>query len=83
MPKGKKLSEFEKGKMIALSKEGLSHREIVKKHGRSRTPIDNYLKDPSKYNAKNGGGKPKVLSPRDIRVILGIYEKTEASLYPL
>ena len=69
--------------MIALSKEALSHREIAKKLGRSRAPIDNYLKDPSKYNAKNTEGRPKVLSPRDKRVILGHIRKTEASLYPL
>ena len=44
MPKGKKLSQFEKGQVIALSKEGLSHREIAKKLGRSRASIDNFFK---------------------------------------
>ena len=53
MPKGKKLSEFEQGQIVAISNEDLSHREIAKKLGRSRAPEDNYLKNPSKYNAIN------------------------------
>ena len=70
MPKGIKLSEFEKELVIALDKEGFSHRDIANKLKRSRAPIDNFLKNPSKYNSKNAGGRPKVLSPRNKRLIL-------------
>ena len=69
--KGKKLTKYEKGQIIALNNEGLSHREIAKKIGRSRAPVDNFMKDPNKHNSKNPGGRPKVLSPKDKRMILG------------
>lgn len=82
MPKGIKLSEFEKGQVIALDKEGFSHRDIAKKLGRSRAPIDNFLKDPTKYNSKNAGGRPKVLSPRDKRLILGHLRKNRRESIP-
>ena len=70
MPKGIKLSEFEKGQVIALDKEGFSHRDIAKKLGRSRAPINNFLRNPETYNAAHAGGRPKFPSPRDERLIL-------------
>ena len=49
MPKGSKLSEFEKGKITALKRVEKSEREIFKALGRSKTVIYNYLKRPNKY----------------------------------
>ena len=72
MPQGKELWIWKKGKVIALRK----------KLGRSRAPIDNFLKDPSKYNSKNAGGRPKVLSPRDKRLILGDLRKNRRESIP-
>ena len=82
MPEGKKLSEFEKGPIIALSNEGLSHHEIANKIERSRATFDNFMKDPNKYNSKNSGGCSKVLSPRDKRVILGYLQKNRKESVP-
>ena len=69
MPRGKKLSKQEQGQILALKKTGLSNREIGRQIG-SREPINNFLTNPEKHNAVHAGGKPKVLSPRDERLIL-------------
>ena len=47
MAKGTKLSEFEKGDIIALKRVGKSQREISKALGRSKTVFCNYLKSPN------------------------------------
>ena len=52
MAKGTKLSEFEKGKIIALKTVRKSHREISKVLGCSKTVICNYLKSPNKYGTR-------------------------------
>ena len=82
MPEGKKLSKFEKRPIIGLSNEGLSHREIANKIGRSRATFDNFIKDPNIYNSKNPGGRSKVLSLRDKRVILGHLRKNRKESVP-
>ena len=70
MPCGKKLSKQEQGQIWALKKTGLSNREIGRQIRRSSEPINNFLRNPEKYNAVHAGGRPKVLSPRDERLIL-------------
>ena len=70
MPRGKKLTEEEQGKIRAFKEAGLSNREIGRRIGRSRTPINNFLNDPKGYNAVHAGGRPKVLSERDERQII-------------
>ena len=51
MPRGKKLSKQEQGQVLVLKKTGLSNREIGRQIGRSREPINNFLRNPEKYNA--------------------------------
>ena len=42
MPRGKHLTEFEKGEITALSKQSYSHRQIAKLVNRSKTVITNF-----------------------------------------
>lgn len=60
---------------MALKETGLSNREIGRRIGRSREPINNFLKNPEAYNTVHAGGRPKVLSPRDERQILRVLKK--------
>lgn len=70
MPRGVALSDYEKGRIDTYAKNGTSHREIARKMKRSLCVINNYLKDPSKYNTiKRSGRKPK-LNARQKRSIL-------------
>ncbi|CAI9715620.1 leucine-rich repeat-containing protein 74B-like isoform X1 [Octopus vulgaris] len=49
IPKATKLSEIEQEKILALKAEGVSNQKIAEKIRRSRTPADNFLKDPDGY----------------------------------
>ena len=77
MPRGKKLSKQEQGQILALKKTGLSNRKIGRQIGRTREPIHNFLRNPEKYNVVHAGGRPKVLSPRNKRLILREVKKNK------
>ena len=47
------------------------------KFGRSKAPVNNFLKDPFKYNSKNAGVSLKVLSQRNKTLRLGQIRKNE------
>ena len=79
MPRGKKLSK-KQGQILALKKTGLSNREIGQQIGRSREPINNFLKNAEKYNTVHAGGRPKVLSPREERLVLREVKKNRKTL---
>ena len=64
MPKGIKLSEFEKGKITDLKRVGKSHGEISKAFGCSKTVICYYLKSPNKYGTRKSADRPEKLSPQ-------------------
>ena len=59
MAKRIRLSEFQKGEIIALKRVGKSQREISKALGHSKNVICNYLKSPNKYTTKKLTSKPK------------------------
>lgn len=63
MAKGTKLTDFERGRIIELRKQGLSQRAIAAEVGRSKTVILNFLKDPESYGRKKSSGRPKKISP--------------------
>ena len=62
MPKGTKLSEFEKGEITALNRVGKSQKEISKALGCSKTIICTYLKSPNNYGTRRPIGRPEKLS---------------------
>ena len=71
MPKAKKLSEFEEGKISALYNQNFNFRHIADQIGRSDKVVRNYLNDPDNYGKNNiNAGRPSVCSPREKRHIV-------------
>ena len=70
MPRGTQLTQFEQGRIQGLKDAGISNREIARQLNRSHKVINNYVKNPSKYASKVRTGRPKILSPRDHRLII-------------
>ena len=64
MSKAKRLTEYEKGKIVGLKLNNLSIREIAKIIKRSKTVIHNYLKLKDNYGKKGRQGRKKILSKR-------------------
>ena len=80
MTKGTKLSEFEKGGIIALKRVGKSQKEISKALGRSKTVICNYLKSPNKNGTRKPTDRPEKLSPQfKRRIVCEVKKKTSSS----
>lgn len=77
MAKAKRLSRFERGRIVELLKQGLLQRIIAAEVGCSNTVILNFLKDPKRYGTKKSSGRSKKNSPALSR---RMSEKTEA--YP-
>jgi transposase len=69
MPRGKHLTEKEKGAITALSNDGKGVRAIGKAIGRSHTAVMNYLKDPAGLSRSNRTGRPPIFNERDKRRI--------------
>jgi hypothetical protein len=65
MPRGSKLSEYEKGRIYGFKANGVSNRQIAKAINRSANLVYVYVKNPRKYNSKLRKGRPRKLSPRD------------------
>ena len=61
MPKGKKLSEFEKGQISALYDQNFTLRHIADQLGRSEKVVRNYLNDPDAYRTKKVVDVPLLL----------------------
>ncbi len=80
MPRGLRLSEFERGQITELDKSGCSLREIARRLQRTVGVVRNYLADPVKYGSKHSSGRPKVLSERDRRVILQLASNSRSSI---
>ncbi|CAI9730217.1 ---NA--- [Octopus vulgaris] len=60
MLKVKKFSDVERGKILALTVEGMSNRKITEKIRRSRKSVENFLKGPENYNRVHACESPKV-----------------------
>ena len=70
MPKGKYLSDSEKGQIMAYHKSELSQRQIAPLINRSFKVVNSYLKDPDSYGQNHRGGRPQALTLREKRVVL-------------
>ena len=70
MPKASKLSEFERGRIVELHKQGLSQRAIATEVNRSKTVICNFLNDPESYETAKSSSRPKNISPTLSRRII-------------
>ena len=70
MPARKRLTEFEKGQIVALSSQGFSCRAVAIRIERSKSVVNNFLRLKDSYGKKNSGGRPKKLSPREERRVL-------------
>lgn len=79
MARGKKLSDIEKGKILALHGEGKKNREIARKIQRSRCLVDNFLKNPNVYGTKKSTGPKEKLTARDKRQIIRKASNSEKS----
>lgn len=69
MPRGKKLSDYEKGQIDALNANGKTNREIARFLGRSHDVVDRFLRNPKGYGMNKSPGRPNKLSKRDKRNI--------------
>uniref|UniRef100_A0A914Q3Z0 Transposase n=1 Tax=Panagrolaimus davidi TaxID=227884 RepID=A0A914Q3Z0_9BILA len=71
MPRGKQLSDYEKGQIQALFAEKISVRGIAKRIGRSHYVVLNYLKNRRGYGSKNHKrGRKSKLNNRQKRQIV-------------
>jgi transposase len=79
MPKGKQLTEFERGEIVGLRKANFSIREIAIILKRSKTAVENAINDyfkKDKTSAILRSGRPKKLTERNNRQIIKIVKKT-------
>lgn len=72
MPKGKRLSDYEKGQIQGLRQAGAGVREIARQIKRSPQLVSSYLKNPNRYGTKKRTGRPQKLSARDKRSIVNL-----------
>lgn len=80
MPKGRSLTESEKGAIIALKAEGVSMRQISIRIGRSVNVVSQFLKDPERYGTIKRSGRKEKLSSRDKRRIVRLAAQSSKSL---
>jgi len=70
MPKGKFLTDFEKGQIRAYAEERISKREIARRLRRSHNVILNFLKDPDNYGNNHAGGLTPTVTAKEKRLFL-------------
>src|SRR6185369_310511 len=78
MPKATQLSEFERGEIIGLRKANFTYVQIAEILKRSKTAVQNTIKDYFKENktsAASRPGRPKKLTDHDTRQVLKIVRK--------
>lgn len=83
MPRGKYLTDIEKGKILAFLENNLSYREIGRKIGRSDKVIRNFMKNQSGYGKQKTGGPKFKLLERDKRHIINTSSNSMKSLSQL
>ena len=69
MPRGIKLSEFEKGQITAYHEANKSNRKIARLMGRSLDLVNRFVKNPEEYGIIKRTGPANKLSERDKRGI--------------
>ena len=82
MGRGKNLSD-EKGKIMAYKSEGRGNRWISRKIGRSHKVINRFVQNPAIYGTNKSPGRPKLLSDRTKRRILGEISNSTTSVRKL
>lgn len=70
MPRGKSLTAYEKGQIMALHLEGKTKKEIARRLSRSDRVVRNFLRNPEQYCVKKHTGRKRKLKPRDERRII-------------
>ena len=70
MGRGKKLTEFEKGRITAYCNQGLSKCQIANKMKRSKCVVLDYLKNPEKYGTIKQTGRPPIITQTENRHII-------------
>jgi transposase len=70
MPKGKRLTMYERGKIDAKREQGMNMSEIAISLHRSVNAVKHYLENPAKYGQKTRAGRPAKLSEADKRQII-------------
>ena len=70
MVKRKSLTDFEKGKILALKESVWRNREIESNIARSPSLIDNFIKKGENYGKKGKQGRPNSLTDRDKRQLI-------------
>lgn len=80
MPRGKILSEEEKGKIRAYKDDGHTNRWIGRKIGRSHDVINRFLRNPAEYGrAKGRGRKPKLTKRMKRRILRDVSNSTKGT----
>ena len=84
MARGKKLTSFQCGKVTAYRDSGMSLRKIANKIGKSTKCIQNFFKNPARYQNKSPAKRPKIISSsvqrRMIRAVKADRTVTSAEL---
>lgn len=80
MPKGKPLSDFEKGAILSHHEHGLTGRQIAFMMNRSKTLINTFIKDPDAYGTKKRTGRKKLLKKRTINCVYQKLKNTQNTL---
>lgn len=70
MPSASPLSEYEKGQIDVLKRQGCSQRQIAKEINRSATVVHNYIRLGENYGASPRSGRPPSLDERAKRRVL-------------
>ena len=79
MRRGKDLSEFEKGQILALRSENINIFEILRRLQRGRSCISKFLGNPSKHASHKRTGRKNIFSDREKRRICGEINKSTPS----
>ena len=80
MPKGKVLTDIEKGQILAFHREKVPNREIARRLKRSDHVIRNFLKNPTDYATIKRKPKKSKVSGREKRRIVQLASNSSKSL---
>jgi transposase len=69
MPRGSKLSQEERYKIVQLKAQKKSNREIARLLGRSDTVVGSFLNDPLEYDRIKRKGRPEKVSMKEKRLL--------------
>ena len=80
MPTGKRLTEYEKGRIDALLAQRVSRRQIAAQVQRSHKVINSYANDKASYGTRRSTGRPQKLSERSKRALQRAFAGSTHSL---